>query len=70
MVKTSIIIIVRSIQESLNYNIWFFRCQHHYHKDCVHEWLGLNSKCPLCKRDFRGKDYQNSIDDEEEEEQY
>jgi E3 ubiquitin-protein ligase DOA10 len=46
----------------------FSRCQHHYHKECVHEWLGLNSKCPLCKRDFRGKNYSN--DQEEEEEQY
>ncbi|ORZ03109.1 hypothetical protein BCR43DRAFT_482761 [Syncephalastrum racemosum] len=32
-----------------------YRCGHHFHKDCVHEWLGLNSVCPLCKRDFRGK---------------
>ncbi|KAL9551084.1 hypothetical protein MBANPS3_004438 [Mucor bainieri] len=51
------------------------RCQHHYHKDCVHEWLALNSKCPLCKRDFRGKDYkgdsdESGTDDDDEEEQY
>ncbi|ORZ17692.1 hypothetical protein BCR42DRAFT_350017 [Absidia repens] len=31
-------------------------CGHHFHKDCVHEWLGLNSLCPLCKQNFRGKD--------------
>ncbi|KAI9308350.1 hypothetical protein BJ944DRAFT_260418 [Cunninghamella echinulata] len=30
-------------------------CNHHFHKDCVHEWLALNYKCPLCQRDFRGK---------------
>ncbi|KAI8338437.1 hypothetical protein BC941DRAFT_422916 [Chlamydoabsidia padenii] len=29
------------------------RCNHHFHKDCVHEWLALNYKCPLCQRDFR-----------------
>ncbi|CAO3656368.1 unnamed protein product [Mucor fragilis] len=49
-------------------------CQHHYHKDCVQEWLALNSKCPLCKRDFRGKDYVGDSDesdtDDDEEEQY
>ncbi|GAN04180.1 hypothetical protein MAM1_0057d03640 [Mucor ambiguus] len=55
--------------------IAFYRCQHHYHKDCVHEWLALNSKCPLCKRDFRGKDYvgdsdESDTDDDDEEEQY
>jgi len=51
-----------------------YRCQHHYHKDCVQEWLALNSKCPLCKRDFRGKDYVSDSDesdtDDDEEEQY
>ncbi|KAF7726492.1 hypothetical protein EC973_008727 [Apophysomyces ossiformis] len=40
-------------------------CDHHFHRDCVHEWLALNRKCPLCKRDFRGKEYT----DEDEEEQ-
>ncbi|KAI8074578.1 hypothetical protein BC940DRAFT_46317 [Gongronella butleri] len=29
------------------------RCDHHFHRDCVREWLGLNYKCPLCQRDFR-----------------
>ncbi|KAI8394288.1 uncharacterized protein BYT42DRAFT_554101 [Radiomyces spectabilis] len=31
-------------------------CMHHFHKACVHEWLALNSRCPMCKRDSRGKD--------------
>ncbi|KAG2203331.1 hypothetical protein INT46_006094 [Mucor plumbeus] len=42
-------------------------------QDCVQEWLGLNSKCPLCKRDFRGKDYVDDFDNsdsDDEEEQY
>ncbi|KAI8328497.1 hypothetical protein BC941DRAFT_476912 [Chlamydoabsidia padenii] len=34
-------------------------CAHHFHKDCVHEWLGLNCLCPLCKQDFRGKQHNN-----------
>lgn len=40
----------------------------------MQEWLALNSKCPLCKRDFRGKDYVGDSDesdtDDDEEEQY
>ncbi|KAI7896267.1 uncharacterized protein EV154DRAFT_492833 [Mucor mucedo] len=39
-------------------------CEHHYHHSCVTEWLGLNSKCPLCKRDFR-KDHVDQDSDEE-----
>jgi hypothetical protein len=36
----------------------YCRCQHHFHKDCLHEWLALNSMCPMCKRDSRGKEYE------------
>ncbi|KAI8148243.1 hypothetical protein BJV82DRAFT_709089 [Fennellomyces sp. T-0311] len=39
-------------QDDLVCKLW---CGHHFHKDCVHEWLALNSSCPLCKRDFRSK---------------
>lgn len=31
-------------------------CSHHFHKECVDEWLRLNRKCPLCKRDVAGKE--------------
>jgi len=37
-------------------------CGHHFHKGCVHEWLGLNRRCPLCKRDVRGKDFDEQDD--------
>lgn len=39
-------------------NVSFCRCQHHFHKDCLHEWLALNSMCPMCKQDSRGKEYE------------
>src|SRR5207248_9774127 len=29
-------------------NLW---CSHHFHKDCVDEWLKLNKKCPMCRED-------------------
>jgi hypothetical protein len=45
-----------------------FRCGHHFHKSCLTEWLTLNKKCPLCKQDFRGKEYEEDSQDEEDEE--
>ncbi|OAD04936.1 hypothetical protein MUCCIDRAFT_36429, partial [Mucor lusitanicus CBS 277.49] len=41
-------------------------CGHHFHKSCLTEWLALNKKCPLCKQDFRGKEYQEDSQDEDE----
>ncbi|KAI8973319.1 hypothetical protein BDF20DRAFT_914779 [Mycotypha africana] len=32
-------------------------CYHHFHKACLHEWLVLNVRCPMCKQDSRGKDF-------------
>ncbi|KAG2181190.1 hypothetical protein INT43_008772 [Umbelopsis isabellina] len=42
-------------QDELVCRLW---CQHHFHKDCLHEWLALNSMCPMCKQDSRGKEYE------------
>jgi hypothetical protein len=44
------------------FTLFLYRCGHHFGKDCLHEWLGLNSLCPLCKQDFRGKDFNASND--------
>lgn len=40
------------------------RCNHHFHKDCLHQWVGLNSLCPLCKQDFRGKQFNENTYEE------
>lgn len=47
--------------------ILYIRCSHHYHRSCVTDWFRLNRKCPLCKQDFRGKEYDEYSEDEEEE---
>lgn len=47
----------------------YIRCGHHFHKSCLTEWLTLNKKCPLCKQDFRGKEYEQDSEEEEEDEE-
>ncbi|PVV01751.1 hypothetical protein BB560_003819 [Smittium megazygosporum] len=28
-------------------------CNHHFHSECLDQWLKINSVCPLCKKDIR-----------------
>lgn len=56
------------IDYGISYFLFVYRCDHIYHESCVVEWLALNSKCPLCKRDFRGKDFADDQDSGDEEE--
>lgn len=27
-------------------------CHHHYHQECIDQWICLTPNCPLCKRDI------------------
>jgi len=28
-------------------------CGHCFHADCIGEWLGMNTRCPVCRHDIR-----------------
>ncbi|EQB60439.1 e3 ubiquitin-protein ligase rnf130-like protein [Vairimorpha apis BRL 01] len=32
--------------------IKFLPCDHHFHSECVDEWLALRESCPLCKKNI------------------
>eukprot|EP01117_Protostelium_nocturnum_P006191 TRINITY_DN2232_c0_g1_i1.p1 TRINITY_DN2232_c0_g1~~TRINITY_DN2232_c0_g1_i1.p1 ORF type:complete len:410 (+),score=86.94 TRINITY_DN2232_c0_g1_i1:289-1518(+) len=33
-------------------DIRFLRCKHHFHGECIAEWLQQNNSCPMCKVPF------------------
>jgi hypothetical protein len=28
-------------------------CRHCFHADCIDQWLGMNTRCPVCRHDIR-----------------
>jgi hypothetical protein len=28
-------------------------CGHHFHASCIDQWLGMNTRCPVCRHDIR-----------------
>ncbi|KAG0052583.1 hypothetical protein BGZ83_002408 [Gryganskiella cystojenkinii] len=37
---------------SVDETIRFLPCQHHFHQECVDQWLLTDKSCPLCKHDI------------------
>ena len=37
---------------TLDETIRFLPCQHHFHQECVDQWLLTDKSCPLCKHDI------------------
>jgi len=37
--------------------------RHHYHRECVDEWLLLNKTCPFCKRPIDEEDQEETKND-------
>lgn len=49
-------------QEVVSNNGSFLRgCEHVYHSSCIRTWFGVNTRCPVCRRDIReGQESQTS----------
>lgn len=41
-------------------------CNHVYCKDCIDKWFEMNSKCPICKKDFNDVECNNKDDDKDD----
>jgi len=36
------------------------KCNHHFHKECVDQWLAKDARCPLCVQSLIEKKEQNT----------
>mmetsp|Transcript_8307 Transcript_8307/g.10237 ORF Transcript_8307/g.10237 Transcript_8307/m.10237 type:complete len:196 (-) Transcript_8307:82-669(-) len=42
-------------------------CEHHFHKDCIIEWLIRHDTCPCCRRKYLTNTNNNEIDPRQEQ---
>jgi hypothetical protein len=40
-------------------------CHHHYHKQCIEDWIAISAKCPMCMKSIKDNkvDERNIIDE-------
>ena len=40
-------------QDTIAHGTRLRNCGHCFHADCIDQWLGMNTRCPVCRHDIR-----------------
>ena len=48
-------------EDILAVNTRIRHCGHSFHSHCIHEWFGMNPRCPVCRYDIRDFQPTNAV---------